>query len=112
MGEGAETLSATMYLMWDPAIPGPGQQTCAPASTIRGADGNITSTASTCTGSIPVPLGYVNWGFSGDAINSVPNQSSNNQQWVLSCGKPSPATPTVQSSGTYPPWTTPVRNTF
>jgi len=73
---------------------------------------NPTSASIGTSGSIPVPLGYVNWGFSGDAINSVPNQSSNNQQWVLSCGKPSPATPTVQSSGTYPPWTTPVRNTF
>jgi hypothetical protein len=111
MGLGGHLAPEKRFLTpFSPAIPGPGQQTCAPASTVQDANGNITSTASTCTGSIPVPLGYVNWGFCGDAINTVPSQNANNQQWILSCGGPSPATPAVQSSSSYPTWTSTVTN--
>jgi len=110
IGELAATFSATMYLMWDPALP----SGCHPASTIQTKDANgnttITSTPSKCTGSIPVPLGNVTWGFCGDAINTVPNQISNNQQWLLPCGWPLPAAPTVQSSSWYPQWAATITN--
>jgi hypothetical protein len=99
MGEVAERFSATMYLMWDPALPGLGQATCAPASTIV-ANGRYASAASTCTGSIPVPLGFMNWGFYGDAINTLmPQPAPNTTTWVLNnCSGPNPAQPAFQSS--------------
>ena len=67
---------------------------------------NPTSASIGTSGSIPVPLGYVNWGFCGDAINTVPSQNTASQQWLLNCGGPTPDAPTVQSSSSYPPWTT------
>ena len=53
-GEGWETFTATMYLMWDPALP----SGCTPAKTVQNSDGTFMSTASTCT-SIPIPLSVV-----------------------------------------------------
>jgi hypothetical protein len=110
MGEGAEAFGATMYLLWDPALP----VGCPTASTIQTIDPvthkpTITQTASQCS-SVPVPLGYVNWGFCGDAINTVPSQNNTYQQWMLSCGGPTPVQPTVQSSSSYPTWTGTVQN--
>jgi hypothetical protein len=111
MGEASISFTATMYLMWDPALPGPGQSSCAPAVTTKSAQtGQITTTASTCRGSIPVPLAYVNWGFSGDAINTLQTQSSTNTTWLVHCGGPQPAAPTAQSTRSYPQWTTTMKN--
>jgi len=112
IGEGAEVFSATMYLMWDPALPGPGQQSCHPASSIYDPiSKTVTPTASTCTGSIPVPLAYASWGFGGDAINTLQTQQSTNTTWLLQpCSAPQPSTPTVQSTTAYPTWTNTVQN--
>src|SRR5208282_148618 len=68
-GEAWESFTATMYLMWDPAIPPSGQPSCTPAKTVENADGSFTSSASTCA-SIPVPLSSVTWHWSGCAINT------------------------------------------
>ncbi len=107
LGELAEAFSATMYLMWDPALP----SGCQPASTTEDPiTKTISSTASNCTDSIPVPLGQVTWGFSGDTINTVPNQNISEQEWLLECGGPSPATPIVQPSSSYPPWSSTFTN--
>ena len=56
----SQNYSSTVYLMWDPAVPPAGQQTCSPA--IASGD---TVQPSTCA-SIPVPLGHVSWGACGD----------------------------------------------
>ena len=95
-GEAAETFGATMYLMWDPALP----SGCTPASTLL-SGGAIVSKASTCK-SIPVPIAHVSWGFNGDAINTLENQA-NQTTWILSCGAPTPASPVTSDS--YPTWT-------
>ena len=80
-GEGWETFTATMYLMWDPGIPPSGQTSCTPAKTVQNADGSFTSSASTCA-SIPIPLSSVTWHWSGCAINTLVNQA-NNTTWAL-----------------------------
>jgi len=93
-----------MYLMWDPALP----SGCQPASTTQAPNTHlITSALSECKGSIPIPLGYVAWGFSGDAVNTMTNQG-NGTQWLLCCGVP--GTPAVQSSSSYPQWNYTVTN--
>jgi hypothetical protein len=67
--------SATMYLMWDPTLPGPGQAACSAASDpITNAAGAHTPVRSTCTGSIPIPLASVAWTAAGDAINTLQTQ--------------------------------------
>jgi hypothetical protein len=103
-GEASRVFSATMYLMWDPAIPLAGQNSCSTATP---------TAASTCA-SIPVPLGNVSWGFSADTINTLKTQS-NGTTWTLdtpACKTVSPASPSFQSSGGsqgptygYPKWT-------
>jgi hypothetical protein len=112
VGEVATTFAAQMYLMWDPALPGPGQNNCHAAFSVPNlATGNVTSTPSTCAGSIPVTLGFMNWGFNGDAINTMTNQlnpaNPPNQQttWLKNCGSPNPAAPAFQQSSSYPTWT-------
>jgi hypothetical protein len=102
-GEGWETFTATMYLMWDPAIPPSGQPSCTPAKTVQNADGSFTSTASNCA-SIPVPLSSVTWHWSGCAINTLVKQS-NQTTWALSTagGCPVDTLGTVQSAG-FPEW--------
>jgi hypothetical protein len=118
VGEGVVVFAATIYLMWDPALPGPGQAGgCHAASNNPVAGSPIAPTASNCTGSIPVPLGYLAWGFSGDAINSLnpgapvgAPADSNGTGWVLlNCGGPNPAAPSAQPNsaylvGSYPQW--------
>jgi len=91
-----------MYLMWDPAIPGVGQSRCWAAATISAA-GQINSRESTCLGSIPVPLAYVNWWYSGDAMNTLVGNGANT--WTLCCGVPAPVT--VVNSTAYPVWSGP-----
>jgi hypothetical protein len=102
-GEGWETFTATMYLMWDPAIPPSGQPSCTPAKTVQNADGSFTSTASNCA-SIPVPLSSVTWHWSGCALNTLVKQS-NQTTWALSTagGCPVDTLGTVQSAG-FPEW--------
>jgi hypothetical protein len=50
------SFNATLYLMWVPPL-------SAPCTGATAADGNACN--------IPVPLGYVNWYFVGDAINTL-----------------------------------------
>jgi hypothetical protein len=93
-GEGAESFNATMYLLWTP----------------NAASGCTNGSA--CT--IPVPLGYVSWTFSGDAINTLTNQSSTNTTWIKSCGQGSAnafqTSSPSQSSFGYPAWTNVIHN--
>jgi hypothetical protein len=72
----ARAFSASMYLLWDPALPAG----CTPGSS--------------CT-SIPVPLGSVSWGFSGTATYSGGN-------WSLSTS--SKTTPAWSPGTSYPSW--------
>ena len=110
LGELATQFNATMYLLWDPSLsaggtPAPG---CA-ASTIQTGK-TIASTASTCTGSIPIPLGAVSWGFSACAINTLSSQDSTLTTWLLQCPTSPPTAPTVQSSSSYPQWSNNLQN--
>ena len=57
----AQAFSATMYLMFDPALPAG----CVPAHVESGL-----AIPSSCTMSIPVPLGYVTYKADGDAVNT------------------------------------------
>ncbi|MBT9332949.1 hypothetical protein [Paracidobacterium acidisoli] len=102
IGEGADKFSATMYLMWDPALP----SDCTPAQTIQGTNPDPVSSASTCTGSIPVPLAKVTWGYSGCAINTLTTQTSTSTTWLLNCGVLQPTTPTVEPATEFPQWST------
>ncbi len=103
-GEAGQTFKAQMYMMWDPALMAYGQSgSCTPAFSRQNANGTLTATASTCTGSIPIPVGYVIWGFGGDAIN--PSDQVISTSWILSCGGPNPANPSVVNSSTWPLWT-------
>lgn len=68
-GEGARNFTATMYVMSDPGFPAG----CTPAST---SPTTYKSTASTCTQSIPIPLGSVQWHWSGCAINPLVQQTN------------------------------------
>jgi hypothetical protein len=86
LAEEQRLFSATMYLMWDPTLPGPGQSSCSAASsTYDAGTGQVTSLASTCTGSIPVPLASVAWTAYGDAINTKQGQP-NGTTFVRQCG--------------------------
>jgi hypothetical protein len=60
-GEGQESFSARMWLMWDPALLFHGV-VCPIA--------HDPATASRCD-SIPIPVGYVDWHFSGCGINTL-----------------------------------------
>jgi hypothetical protein len=100
-GEGWESFSATMYLMWDPGLP----TGCHPAST----DPNtLQSTPSDCT-SIPIPLSSVNYHWSGCAINTLVSQS-NGTTWTLStvngCPVDTLGTPQISDTASgFPVWT-------
>jgi hypothetical protein len=88
LGELQRSFNANMYLMWKP--------TADPACT----DG------ASCT--IPVPLGSVNWGWSGDAINTLSTTTGvNGTTWKLSCGTSANA---FQASSAYPRWNNTVIN--
>ena len=108
-GEVADRLSAVMFLMWDPSLPGPGQSTCAAASTVMTGSPPPVSTSSTCLGSIPVPLAYARWGFGGCAINTLQGQTTSTT-WVLYCGEKQPAEPQIVSTSEYPTWTKVISN--
>jgi RHS repeat-associated protein len=93
-----DNFTATMYLMWDPALPGP----CTAAYVTDNPDGTTTDHASTCTSS-PIPLGSVQWSWHGCAVNTLQNQT-NGTQWALQCPAGAPTGP-FQSGGGYPHWT-------
>jgi hypothetical protein len=65
--------------MWDPTIPQQGQNSCRAASVNQQGQ----AVPSTCS-SIPVPLGYVTWHWSGDAINTLANQATGTT-YILPC---------------------------
>jgi hypothetical protein len=98
--EWAQMFQATAYLLWDPALP----SGCVPAtSTPAGA-----ATPSQCSGSIPVPIGYVQWTFSGDAVDTLSTAlGDNGTSWKLCCGLPQPGTSTAsnfQPTTAHPQW--------
>jgi hypothetical protein len=103
-GEGWESFTATMFLMWDPALP----NKCTPASTNST---TLQSTASNCT-SIPIPLSSVIWHWSGCAVNTLANQT-NGTTWSLSTGAGCPVQTlgTPQSAG-FPTWTSQVVRSY
>jgi hypothetical protein len=63
--EAGESFSARMFLMWDPALRNDGVA-CKPANI----DANDVMTPSSCD-SIPIPIGYVDWHWSADAVNTL-----------------------------------------
>jgi len=79
----ATYFKATMFLLWDPALP----SGCMPALT-DGTNNNV-STSSTCAQSIPVPLASAGWSFAADAINTLITQPAglpdNATTWILGC---------------------------
>jgi hypothetical protein len=103
-----DNFRAQMYLMWDPSLNADGSQApgCA-ASTVLNPDGvSVTSATSKCTGSIPVPLGSLTWGYCGTAINTLSDEPNT---WILSCPANGAADVNqvyIPSSGTpsYPTW--------
>lgn len=98
LGEGAISFDATMYALWDSAIPPAGQTSCTPATT------NVTykSTASTCS-SIPVPLGSIEWKWTPCAINTIPPPpAATGPSWVRKCG---PGSISSGIASGYPTWT-------
>jgi len=99
-GEFLETFTAKMYLLWTPPV----------ASDCK--------SGAICT--IAVPLGYVSWGFNGDAINqqqflnTTSALANLNASWWKACGQAQPANPVfvqANSSNSYPTWTTVLTNT-
>jgi hypothetical protein len=103
LGEAGESFDATMYVLWDPAIPPSGQSTCT-AAWIDTTTTPYTPHPSTCS-SIPVPLASVEWTWSACAINSLtagPNGSPA-PLWAVNCGQGGYSDP--KPSG-YPTWTT------
>jgi hypothetical protein len=79
-GEVARDFRARMYLMW----------------------------ISTLTNAIPVPLGYVNWQFAGDAINTLSlAQGENGTTWILPYyPKSADSFVASQTSTSFPLWQT------
>jgi hypothetical protein len=92
-GEAAYPFNATMYVLWDPALPAG----CTPAWTDT-SQTPYKDHASTCA-SIPIPLGSVQWKWSACTINAGAGTKPN---WFLQCGIES-----GNSAGTasgYPQW--------
>jgi hypothetical protein len=90
-GELWRAFDATMYLMWDPALP----SGCKPATT--SSDGNYIQTHSTCT-STPIPLSSVRWRYQGCAVNTL---TPNSGPWVKQCGTDQVYAPIASG---YPSW--------
>jgi hypothetical protein len=91
-GESGEKFGATMYVMWDPALP----SGCIPAH-VDSTTTPYTYVPSMCT-SMPIPLSSAHWGWSNCAVNQGVDGAPN---WTLKCGPGSKQTP--QASG-YPIW--------
>jgi len=110
--EQQRAFSATMYLMWDPTLNVDGSS-CTAASDVSGTNGkHNTVTASTCAGSIPVPLASLNWEYAGCAVNTYNPQIGVNG-WSADpgygCGLWTPS-PSAGPSSTYPQWNYAVSN--
>lgn len=105
LGEATESFDATMYVLWDPAIPPAGQQYCKPA-TPNPTSAPYTATASTCA-SIPVPLALVNWTWKACAINALapgnPGSYGPKANWFTQCG---PGKYDSEPASGYPTWST------
>ena len=103
VGEVGKAFDATMYVMWDPAIPPVGQNTCTPASvnTNTGLGQPYIYIPSTCA-SIPVPLGSVEWEWAGCAIDTLA-PTGNGTSWSIQCGN---AVAYISDEAVYPNWTT------
>jgi hypothetical protein len=103
------SFSARTYLMWDPTLMANGAGGCSAASRLATVNG-ITANASTCDGSIPVPLGSVPWSFSGDAINTLNTQPAPNPTtFVLGCGN-NTVNPAFNINSSFPEWGTTLNN--
>ena len=98
MGEVGKKFDATMYTMWDPAIPAAGQASCVTAHSDTSTT-PYTPIASTCS-SIPVPLGSIRWEWAACAINSSTEDGS--PSWALHCGQAKAFPP---QADTFPAWT-------
>lgn len=102
--ENARSFHATMYLMWNPALP---SGCTLPSTTPTGSPGSYqTSPGQGCT-SIPIPLGSIVWSTCADAINTLnPNVSASN--WMLGCGVPQTYNngPTFNTDSGFPTWQT------
>jgi len=92
LGEVGYQFDATMYLLWDPALP----SGCIPAATDPT---TYHSTASTCT-SIPIPLGSAEWSWTGCAINTLVQQAYP-LTWIKQCGV---SNLNASQSAGYPTW--------
>lgn len=94
--EQEQVFSATTYLMWDPAL---GSAGCTPAYV----DASNVPHQSTCSGSIPVPLGTISWNWSGDAVDTGTAQP-NGTYYILEPGCTPFEGAFTQSTAAYPPW--------
>ena len=101
LGEAAESFGATMYVLWDPAIPPQGQQACTPA-TVNTSGVTYVSTPSNCS-SIPVPVGAIDWTWSACAINALApaGAGGHTNWWFVQCGA---GTQNTYATSTYPQW--------
>jgi hypothetical protein len=98
MGEAAISFDATMYVLWDPALPAG----CATAWTDTTTAPTYTPHASQCT-STPVPLGSVEWKWLPCAINALAAMPGGGvgPSWFKQCG--SGQTFAAAANG-YPQW--------
>ncbi|WP_263416482.1 hypothetical protein [Terriglobus albidus] len=98
-GEAAEPFRATMYVLWDPALPAG----CIPAWVDTTIDPYKPHASQGCT-SIPIPLGSVQWSWSACAINALAPApgGGTTPSWFLQCGTGSGNTAGAGSG--YPQW--------
>jgi hypothetical protein len=101
--EFSRRFTATMYLMWDPALKADGSGGCTPAKSTAFPLGRVVSQGSDCD-SIPVPLGFISWHATGDAINSL-DLTQGTHGWILGCPDPSVAGDVAfQQRAVFPVW--------
>jgi hypothetical protein len=103
-----DNFQAQMYLLWDPELNSDGTSAAGcSSSTLYNIDRiSVNSKPSTCTGSIPIPIGSLTWGYCGTAINTLAPQPGT---WILSCpanGTPDVTPVYIPASGpaSYPTW--------
>jgi hypothetical protein len=102
-GEDARVFKATMYLMWNAALP---SGCTLPSTTALGNNAYQTSPGQGCT-SIPVPLGSAVWSACADAIDTL-NPAVSASQWTLACANPqtSNSGPAFTTDSGFPAWQT------
>jgi hypothetical protein len=105
---------AQMYLMWDPSLNDDGSSAtgCAATTFWNATFTAFVSTPSNCSGSIPVPLGSLTWGWCGTAINTLGEGAT---PWIVTC--PTGGVPDVQPAyipangvSSYPTWSSVILN--